>query len=843
MSSNILEFPGVAIAEQQVEEIKLSSQPGPQTDFLNSRADICIYGGSAGSGKCIFSQTPICTSSGWTTMGQLRPGDMVYAPDGQETRVVAVSPIMYGHQCYEVEFDTGEVIVADAEHLWPTLTEKERAYNLRRDRDWQAARRERRKKRGTGKKPWLAELNSKRQYDYLPLIEPAQRTTEEILQTLVGHCSRPNHSIEAPQPITGREVAIMPIDPYLLGLWLGDGFTNSGCIAIFEQELVDNILARGESGHFQKGNAENFTVLGLCTRLRNGGLLGYKHVPYLYLRASYEQRLELLRGLMDTDGTVSKTGTCEFLVTKKRLAEDVLELVHTFGIKATMREGRAKCNGKDCGPKYRIQFSPSIQVFALPRKMQRLEEAQEKRRVTTRRFYIVDVRPVPSVPVCCITVDSPTHCFMVGKGMIPTHNSRALLMEAARHYENPGYGGMIFRRTFPEITMEGGLWDESLKMYSYLGGRSLIGKLRWKFPSGAQVTFGHIQHDEDKENYRGSQIAMIGFDQLEEFSWDTFIFMLSRNRSMSGVKPYVRATCNPDADSWLADFLSWWIDQDTGYPVKDRGGAVRWFVNMSGELIWDDDPQELLRQFPENPPKSASFIPATIFDNQILLKADPGYLANLKALPPVEQERFLWGNWKIRPEAGKVFNRSWFDVVEGVPHGGIEVRFWDFAATAKEHKDKRSAATAGVKMRRVGSDYYITDVIEEFWGPAEADERMVIVSKADGMVARQSNTAFMVRWEQEGGSSGTRNSVDLMKKLAGLDARGVPPRGDKFMRSTPLATQAMIKKVHLVKGSWNEHWLTHMHNQPNTPLKDIMDASSGAFQQLTMAGWSLGAGR
>jgi predicted phage terminase large subunit-like protein len=146
-------------------------------------------------------------------------------------------------------------------------------------------------------------------------------------------------------------------------------------------------------------------------------------------------------------------------------------------------------------------------------------------------------------------------------------------------------------------------------------------------------------------------------------------------------------------------------------------------------------------------------------------------------------------------------------------------------------------------MRRVGSDYYITDVIEEFWGPAEADERMVIVSKADGMVARQSNTAFMVRWEQEGGSSGTRNSVDLMKKLAGLDARGVPPRGDKFMRSTPLATQAMIKKVHLVKGSWNEHWLTHMHNQPNTPLKDIMDASSGAFQQLTMAGWSLGAGR
>src|SRR5262249_29076661 len=158
----------------------------------------------------------------------------------------------------------------------------------------------------------------------------------------------------------------------------------------------------------------------------------------------------------------------------------------------------------------------------------------------------------------------------------------------------------------------------------------------------------------------------------------------SRNRTTCGMRPCVRITCNPDADSWLAKFVEWWIDPDTGYPLPERGGVLRWFARVNEELAWADGPGELRGRHPGCVPKSATFIPARLDDNPALTTADPGYLANLMALPLVERERLLGGNWKIRPAAGKVFNRAWFAVVEAVPAGGEEVRFWDFAATEKK---------------------------------------------------------------------------------------------------------------------------------------------------------------
>ena len=158
-----------------------------------------------------------------------------------------------------------------------------------------------------------------------------------------------------------------------------------------------------------------------------------------------------------------------------------------------------------------------------------------------------------------------------------------LLLEPLRHMKNKDFNSVIFRRDYTQVTSPGGLWDSSKKIYSYVQGCYPLKtpKLHWTFKSGASVNFAHLGSDEDCLSWQGSQVTMIGFDELTHFSEYQFFYMLSRNRTDSGVAPYVRATCNPDADSWVAEFIKWWIDQDTGYPIPERSGKIRWMVRLN----------------------------------------------------------------------------------------------------------------------------------------------------------------------------------------------------------------------------------------------------------------------
>ncbi|MCU0503516.1 MAG: terminase family protein, partial [Anaerolineae bacterium] len=261
--------------------------------------------------------------------------------------------------------------------------------------------------------------------------------------------------------------------------------------------------------------------------------------------------------------------------------------------------------------------------------------------------------------------------------------SYGLLLEALRHIGNPNFGAVILRRTFPQIRNEGGLWDTASELYSQVGGKPKETTLEWSFPSGASVRFAHLNYEADKYDWQGSQVPFFGWDELTHFTEGQFFYMLSRNRSLCGVRPYIRATTNPDADSWVAELLAWWIDQESGFPIQTRSGALRWFVRVNDDLVWADTAAELQARYPLIPPKSLTFIPARLQDNAILMREDPGYLANLLALTPLERGRLLDGNWKIRATAGKVFNRGWFEIVEAAPAGGLTCRFWDFASTEK----------------------------------------------------------------------------------------------------------------------------------------------------------------
>ncbi len=313
-------------------------------------------------------------------------------------------------------------------------------------------------------------------------------------------------------------------------------------------------------------------------------------------------------------------------------------------------------------------------------------------------------------------------------------------MEPLRHIANGQFGAVFFRRSTVQVRNEGGLWDESEKLYPAIGASPKEHVLQWSFPSGASVSFAHLEHDKTVLNWQGSQIPLICFDELTHFSAKQFWYMVSRNRSMSGVRPYIRATCNPDADSWVAEFISWWINQDTGLPIPERAGVLRWFVRIGDAIIWADSPEGLAHHTAPNedgveapiPPKSVTFIPAKLSDNRALMAADPSYLANLMALPTVERERLLGGNWKIRPAAGLLFQRGWCRVVDVVPAGVRWMRGWDLASTPKSEGNDPDA-TAGTKIGRLPDGSYIVGHhVTDHQSPAGVERLIKNTAEADG---------------------------------------------------------------------------------------------------------------
>lgn len=406
----------------------------------------------------------------------------------------------------------------------------------------------------------------------------------------------------------------------------------------------------------------------------------------------------------------------------------------------------------------------------------------------------------------------------------------SMIMEPLRYIKTvPGMGAVFFRRTYPQITAEGGPWDESYNLYPNAGGVAI--QYEWTFPPfDNRISFSHMSNESDVYNWKSAQIPLILFDQMEDFTRKQFFYMLSRNRSTCGVRPYVRGSYNPvpsddEIGGWIHEFVSWYLDDNLEYPDESKAGVIRWFVNVQDKLHWYDSRAAAVAAWPDIPPKSFTFIPSSVYDNPLLLERDPGYLANLHALDNIDMERLLKSNHKIRPEAGTVFKRSWFEIVDSVPPAPErDVRFWDFAATERKLKD--NAATASVRMVLVRGTYYVVDMTEEWIGPGEIDDDVYNLATQDGK-------GVQVRWEEEGGASGKKASYELVKRLAGWDASGVRPSGDKLTRIKPLASQAKIGNIKLLRGDWNERFLTVMHATPDG-LWDIRDAASGAFSELSV---------
>ena len=373
--------------------------------------------------KALDISTPLLTSRGWVTMGTVQPGDEVYHPAGHLTRVVGVSPIRIGHMCYRVTTTDGRSVIADAGHLWTVIDKRHSTGGRRTPRSFVTK---------TITTAEMLEMGLSR-------LVTGGRTSVAAGKAYATNEYR--FALPTQEPLKSPDVDL-PIDPYLFGVWLGDGTSIRSEMTVGSKDL-EHVVAEvakvaivtrtkqdprtGAWGVWFKLDARMRE--GFESQIRRLGVYANKHVPDIYLAAGTHQREALLQGLMDSDGMIeSQRSQASFTSTRKPLAEAVLYLARSLGWRAAMQEGRAILNGKDVGSKWFVSFtskqSDPFVPFRLPRKVARIQPLDGGKGRST--VSIARIEQVESVPVRCIKVESPDGLFLAGRDLIATHNTYCL---------------------------------------------------------------------------------------------------------------------------------------------------------------------------------------------------------------------------------------------------------------------------------------------------------------------------------------------------------------------------------------------------------------------------------
>lgn len=404
-------------------------------------------------------------------------------------------------------------------------------------------------------------------------------------------------------------------------------------------------------------------------------------------------------------------------------------------------------------------------------------------------------------------------------------------MEPLRWVHVPGFTAVFFRRTTVQVRNPGGLLDESRKVYPLVGGSLLQQAMEWSWESGARIKMAHLEYENTVEEWQGAQVCLFIFDELTHFTERMFFYMLSRNRSICGVKPYVLATCNPDADSWVAKLIEWWVDQETGFPIQERSGVLRYFARINDNLVWGDSRDEITEKCPNVESvdvKSITFIPGKLSDNPALTIINPSYRGNLMAMSRVERARLLDGNWKVRAAAGMYFQRGEAKVVDTAPADVVEwVRRWDLAATEPHETNKDPDWTCGVKLGRTKTGRFVVGDVQFFRVRSQTvRERIKKTAELDGR-------AIKIGIPEDPGQAGKEQAQSYVRELAGYTVWTDRETGDKVTRADPFASQWQKGNVDIVRGPWNDWYLALMEAFPTAGVHDDpVDASSGAFAKI-----------
>lgn len=626
-----------------------------QRHFLATNYAEVLYGGARGGGKASPCGTMVCTPKGWVKIGSLRVGDAVTNPvTGGSERVIQIHP-QGVIPVFRVKTDDGASVLVSGQHLW--------AY-----------------KRPNHRRP-LTKQSSERDYSIANLGHEIQRDgwsnlrvgdTAEIME-IVKSGEHPRIPLTSPVIYTVNGRTGTGIDPYLIGLYLGDGCHWTGGITTADTEIRDYLMANGfneiPSNHYQY-NPVGQTKKQFKAWISNNGLNGKraweKFIPSYVFTSSLKYRLEVLRGMMDTDGYVDDRGRCYYSTTSDELAKGVIDIVRSLGGKAYDRV--KKCGYKkddvyvECRDAHDIlvQLPKTSALFKLTRKIARCTDSWNGGYQMMRA--IVSVEPEGEQECVCITVDS-TYGLYVTEDFIVTHNSNALIIDAALHVRRwsyneagsvvverqsidyPEYSALILRRTFQDIYRNfkpmcdkvypklGGIWREKTQCYT--------------FPSGATIYLGYCDSDDDVGKYIGGNFHYLGIEELNQFPerWIKDIGGSIRTTNPELI-PLKRYTTNPGGlgHIWIKKRFIDACPPRRGETIYSKKHDIEYHALQPGEPVTDEDGNVRW------------FIPALVFDNPALVDNDPNYISMLKSLDPVKKKMWLLGDWD---EMSGLFFDTW----------------------------------------------------------------------------------------------------------------------------------------------------------------------------------------
>lgn len=403
-----------------------------------------------------------------------------------------------------------------------------------------------------------------------------------------------------------------------------------------------------------------------------------------------------------------------------------------------------------------------------------------------RNPYIPATPTIQQAKFLALPTDEALYGGAAGGG-----KSVALLMGALQFATHQNYAALLIRRTFADLQQPGALIDISKQ---WLTGRASWNenKMRWTFASGASLTFGYLDNDNDKYRYQGSEFQYIGFDELTQIpdeNWFTYLASRLRRKEHSTIPVRLRSASNPGGigHDWVYD---------------------RYFTRNSGP-----------------------YIPAKLEDNPHLDRLQ--YEEQLAKLDSVTRAQLRHGDWDVKPD-GNVFKRKWFKGIDKLPRDFDQIiRYWDLAATEQSATSKDPDWTVGAKLGRVGPMYFVLDIVRFRASAQEVERRVQHTARRDGY-------DIAIRMEQEPGSSGKIVVSNFARLLDGYDFRGIKSTGDKVARAQGFAAAAERGDVNVYQADWNREALDEIVSFPNSVHDDQVDAIVGAYNALARkegAGW------
>lgn len=632
----------------------IRAHPGFQREFVRSNVDVVFGGGVLAAGKDMPLDMPVLTPSGWVKNGDLKVGDFVNTPFGKPAEILQIFN-HFNRQVYTLHTNDGRSVECSAEHLWAVRTKKQvYRYNLKHKKLENIS---------VCQTSEIIEKLSKGEKIYIPIPDAQEFAERDYL-----------------------------IHPYALGVMIGDGCLtpsqwkeNKGCVTISnnEPDIVTKFskLIGGTRAYRYVGNYSHEIYTPNAKTYRRycieNNLCTYsyeKRIPREYLYGSVAQRKQLLFGLMDTDGSVDEKGYFRFSTTSTGLMSDFVELCRSLGYITRVRIDKRK-EKYTSGICYTIGISTDECIVSSEKHLSRYNKYISTKHNYIREYKHVYITKIEKSRICntrCILINDEGHLYIT-RDYLPTHNTFGAALSTAEPSLDADWRGLVVKNNIDDLKRGGGVIDTfSKELYGSGTSLRMSDMPRLTFPCGSWIDFAHLADqsiDAIQRRFKSSQYDWIYFDELTGFTWDAFKTLLTRNRGKSKYAGKCRATTNPERESWIRDFIDWYID-DEGFIIPERSGVVRYFYVMGStvkDVVWGDSKEEVyalcrsdidkkldkvygFMQGRDKWPsmiKSFTFLLGKMSENKEMLENNEGYVGTIAMSGGAEAEKLLEGNWNV----------------------------------------------------------------------------------------------------------------------------------------------------------------------------------------------------